>query len=265
MSDDEKEDYERMKEDEPNRRPSTTYMEIVQQDINIAMRRILVDWLVTVAQEYKLVSDTLFLAVSYLDRYLSTHRVMRISLQLVGVTCLLLAAKHEEIYAPNIEEFCYITDNACSRSDVLAMEEDLLGVLRSELTVATPNTFLRRFIKAATRGGQADRQLEHLSSYITELSLLEYGSLQFLPSMVAAAAVLVAQYVLGKDVWPPTMAYYSGYTPTQLAPAARLLFGCVRDARYSELPASRNKFASACFEGVSQIQVQESLPDWIFQ
>lgn len=63
-------------------------------------------------------SDTLFLAVSYLDRYLSTHRVMRSRLQLVGVTCLLLAAKYEEIYAPNIEEFCYITDNTYSRGDV---------------------------------------------------------------------------------------------------------------------------------------------------
>ena len=72
------------------------------------------------AQEYKLVSDTLFLAVSYLDRYLSTHRVLRSRLQLVGVTCLLLAAKYEEIYAPNIEEFCYITDNTYSRGDVRA-------------------------------------------------------------------------------------------------------------------------------------------------
>jgi len=56
--------------------------------------------------------------VSYIDRYLSTHPVMRSRLQLVGVTCLLLAAKYEEIYAPNIEEFCYITDNTYSRGDV---------------------------------------------------------------------------------------------------------------------------------------------------
>jgi cyclin-A len=55
-----------------------------------------------VCQEYRLVSDTLFLAVSYLDRYLSLVRVTRDRLQLVGVTCLLLAAKYEEIYAPQV-------------------------------------------------------------------------------------------------------------------------------------------------------------------
>ena len=36
----------------------------------------------------------------------------------VGVTAMLIAAKYEEIYAPNIEEFCYITDNTYSRGDV---------------------------------------------------------------------------------------------------------------------------------------------------
>ena len=52
------------------------------------------------AQEYKLVSDTLFLAISYVDRFLSMHAVPRAKLQLVGVACMLLAAKYEEIYAP---------------------------------------------------------------------------------------------------------------------------------------------------------------------
>ncbi len=45
-------------------------------------------------------SDTLFLAVSYIDRFLSLHAVQRSRLQLVGVACMLLAAKYEEIYAP---------------------------------------------------------------------------------------------------------------------------------------------------------------------
>ena len=55
-----------------------------------------------VMQEYRLVSDTLFLAISYIDRYLSLVPVMRSRLQLVGVTCLLVAAKYEEIYAPQV-------------------------------------------------------------------------------------------------------------------------------------------------------------------
>ena len=82
------------------RRPMVKYMEMVQHDITAQMRAILVDWMVEVAQEYKLVSETLYLSVSYVDRYLSAIPVQRNQLQLVGVTCMLLASKYEEIYAP---------------------------------------------------------------------------------------------------------------------------------------------------------------------
>ena len=53
-------------------------------------------------QEFKLVSDTLFLGVSCIDRFLSIQNVSRSQLQLVGVTCMFLASKYEEIYAPTV-------------------------------------------------------------------------------------------------------------------------------------------------------------------
>ena len=40
-----------------------------QPDISHSMRSILVDWLVEVAEEYKLQTETLHLAVNYIDRY----------------------------------------------------------------------------------------------------------------------------------------------------------------------------------------------------
>ena len=97
------------------RRPTTTYMESMQTDINPMMRSILLDWLVEVGQEYRLTSDTLFLSAAYIDRYLSLVDVKRNRLQLVGVTAMLVASKYEEIYAPQVEEFCYITDNTYTR------------------------------------------------------------------------------------------------------------------------------------------------------
>lgn len=47
-------------------------------------------------------SDTLFLGVSCIDRFLSIQNVSRSQLQLVGVTCMFLASKYEEIYAPTV-------------------------------------------------------------------------------------------------------------------------------------------------------------------
>ena len=77
-------------------------METLQPDIMPPMRAILIDWLVEVAQEYKLHSETLFQAVGLVDRYLSVTPVTRNQLQLVGVSCMLLASKYEEIYSPQV-------------------------------------------------------------------------------------------------------------------------------------------------------------------
>lgn len=63
-----------------------------QPDITNWMRIILIDWLVEVGEEYKLSSETVFLAANYLDRFLSGMSVLRGKLQLVGTAAILLAA-----------------------------------------------------------------------------------------------------------------------------------------------------------------------------
>lgn len=86
-----------------------------QPDINEKMRAILIDWLVEVHLKFKLVPETLYLTVNLIDRYLEKVEVMREKLQLIGVTAMLIASKYEEIYAPEVQDFVYITDKAYSK------------------------------------------------------------------------------------------------------------------------------------------------------
>jgi len=55
------------------------------------MRAVLVDWLVEVAEEFNLHAETLHLAISYVDRFLTTNVVAQDKLQLLGVTAMLVA------------------------------------------------------------------------------------------------------------------------------------------------------------------------------
>nr|CAB3496715.1 unnamed protein product [Digitaria exilis] len=84
--------YLRSLEVEPLRRPSPDYFHKIQKDISAKMRAVLVDWLVEVADEFKLQAETLYLAVSYVDLFLTMNVVTRDKLQLLGVTALLVAA-----------------------------------------------------------------------------------------------------------------------------------------------------------------------------
>ncbi len=59
-----------------------------------------------------------YLTINFIDRFLSKHVVPRSQLQLVGVACMWVAAKYEEIYPPNVADFCYITDSTYSKEQV---------------------------------------------------------------------------------------------------------------------------------------------------
>jgi cyclin A len=126
-------------------------METLQKDVNPSMRAILIDWLVEVAEEYRLVPDTLYLTVNYIDRYLSGNEINRQRLQLLGVACMLIAAKYKEICAPQVEEFCYITDNTYFRDEVLEMEASVLNYLKFEMTAPTAKCFLRFYSLSSHR------------------------------------------------------------------------------------------------------------------
>ena len=80
-----------MKKREKDFLPKWNYM-TKQPDITFTMRSILIDWLIEVGEEYKLGTETLFLAVSYIDRFLSHMSVQRAKLQLVGTACMFIAA-----------------------------------------------------------------------------------------------------------------------------------------------------------------------------
>lgn len=80
---------------------------------------------------------------------LQVQPVSRRKLQLVGVTAMLVACKYEEMYAPEVGDFAYITDNAFTKSQILEMEQVVLRGLNFELGRPLPLHFLRRASKVA--------------------------------------------------------------------------------------------------------------------
>jgi len=188
-----------------------------QPHINQRMRSILVDWLVEVHLKFKLVPETLYLTINLIDRYLEIREVSRPKLQLVGVTCLLIGSKYEEIYPPELRDLVYICDRAYSKQEILDMEETVLKALEYQITIPSAHAFLVRYLKAA----HADKKMVQLSCYILDGTLQSYELLHYLPSELAAAAVLIARRCVGRNSWSPTLLKYAVYREEQIIPVAR--------------------------------------------
>lgn len=244
--------YAHLKENEGKYLPNPNYM-AAQTDLNERMRSILVDWLVEVHLKFKLRHETLFLTVNILDRFLEKQKIARNRLQLAGVTCMLLAAKYEEVFPPEVRDFVYICDNAYTRDQILEMEPIVCNRLEFNFTTATPHTFLKRFVKAAAPQGNDTLYL--LTCYLLELCLPSMKSLTFTPSMLSAAAVSLASKMLNMPSWTPTLAKYTGYSETDLTACVREIHELAARAPQSSLRAAHRKYSTTRFRNVASTPV----------
>ncbi|XP_062513867.1 cyclin-A2-like [Corticium candelabrum] len=251
-----KEIYDYMILQEPKFMSNPSYMK-KQPDITNAMRSILVDWLVEVADEYKLQAQTLYLAISYIDRFLSKMSVMRGKLQLVGAASMFVAAKFEEIHPPEVDEFVYITDDTYTRSQVLKMEHLLLKVLTFDLAAPTILNFLDRYVTVAG----ANERTEHLAKYLAELSLLDGDPyLKYPPSVIAASSVALALHTFSLPAWTPTLVHYSGYATGDVQACLQDLHCTFSHAPRHHQQAIRDKYSQARFSSVARIPPSSTLP-----
>lgn len=248
------------------RRAHTNFMEKVQRDITQSMRGILIDWLVEVSEEYKLAADTLYLTVHFIDLFLSQNYIERQRLQLLGITCMLIASKYEEICAPRVEEFCFITDNTYTREEVLKMESQVLNYLAFQLSTPTAKSFLRRFLRAAKASYKTPSlELEFLANYLAELTLVEYEFLKFLPSVIAASALFLARWTLDRSShpWNATLEHYTNYKASDLKTAVHALQGLQLNSDGCPLNAIRSKYRQDKYKSVAAL-TSPALPETLF-
>ncbi len=112
---------------------------------------------------------------------------------------MLIATKYEEIYAPEVKDFVYISDNAYSCDDILKMEYEVLKGL--DFNVTTPSSL--RFTEYFCKFCKADSYVRCLSYYLIELSLVEYKLLKYKPSLLASASVYLSNKILKRQAFKP--------------------------------------------------------------
>jgi len=230
--------------------PKFNYME-KQSDISFPMRSVLVDWVVEVGEGFDVETETVHLAVNYIDRFLSYMSVQRAKLQLVGTSSMFIASKYEEIYPKELDKFVYITDDTYNKRQVLKMEKLILGVLKFSVSPPTAYFFVNHLAKMA---GCTDKTTA-LAQFLAELTLLDGETyLGYLPSIIGAASVALARHTLGFAAWDDAMVARSGYAVADFQSCLISLHGTFGKAKKMQQQSIVEKYKHARFFQVSDVE-----------
>ena len=172
--------------------PNPDYM-YGQSELNWDMRQLLLDWMLQVHFRYHMLPETLWTAANIVDRFLTKRVVTKAKLQLVGCVAMFIAAKYEEILAPSVDEFVFLTDGGYTKDEMLKGECIVLKVLDFNISqYCSPYTWMRKISKA----DEYDLQTRTLSKFLTEVIMMDHRFLRVKPSMVAAIGMYTASRML---------------------------------------------------------------------
>ena len=226
------------------------------KDLNESMRVVLLDWLLDIHFRLKMFPSTLFLTVSLIDRYLSGHEIPRSKLQLVGATARFMAAKYEETYeVPELAEMVRLCAKVYTKAEFLDMEAAILKHLDFDLV----HDSSYKFLEPLARLDDMEKKHLFLARYILELALFDLKSYRHRPSMLAAAAVYLANKLKKKArAWGAALEQQTGYSEQEIRPCAKELLLVLEKAAADPLLKSiKKKFSSAAYCEVSKLRFEK--------
>ena len=168
---------------------------IEQKEINEQMRSISIDWLIDVHHKFQFREETLYMTVLIIDRICTIRQISRNRLQLLGVTAMMIACKHEEIDLPKIDDFIYITDNAYTKEDIVKLENDILIALNFELLYPSPI----KFFEYLGVNFNFDNKLLFMGKYLMECFLLDIKYVKYKASVISCACAYIVMKFFKKE------------------------------------------------------------------
>eukprot|EP00545_Synedropsis_sp_CCMP1620_P001511 CAMPEP_0119014584 /NCGR_PEP_ID=MMETSP1176-20130426/9993_1 /TAXON_ID=265551 /ORGANISM="Synedropsis recta cf, Strain CCMP1620" /LENGTH=303 /DNA_ID=CAMNT_0006967787 /DNA_START=89 /DNA_END=1000 /DNA_ORIENTATION=- len=157
----------------------------------------MVEWCYQVVDFCKFNRETVAIAMSFLDRFMTTPEGTgvlenRKIFQLCTMTCLYTAIKTHEPEAMDPQVISGLSRGAYSAKQVEAMERRILGAIKWRMNPPTSLSFVRSFISlmpGVGMGKDLRKSAFEMAKYQAELAVEEYSFVNVNSSMIAFAAL----------------------------------------------------------------------------
>ena len=206
--------------------------------------------------ELCLKQETFYLTLNIFDRYiqkLNSLEIISDDLNKIAVTCLFIASKYEEIYAPYLKEFLQLFKLKYSKREIFLAEDEILSSLNFEILNVYPITFLKKFclydIKDLNHKEKSDMELcFNGAQFFLEICLIEPKFCELKPSLQAAISLYLARkFLLFKNgngkIWNYELIFRTNYSENNIIKYIKIavetiknFFGNVYTKNFMALP-----------------------------
>ena len=159
----------------------------IQTDIKDTMRCILIDWIISLQNKFFKKTNTLFLTINLIDRYLSKKSILRTKFQLLGVASLFIAYKYEEINMKKIDDFVNLAAGAFNKYEILEMEKNIIDLVEFNLDLPLCNDFFDLLSTVY----KFDKKEYFFGYFLLEAFLLDISCCEYKQSQIALATTFI--------------------------------------------------------------------------
>ena len=164
--------------------------------VDESSRNAMVNWLCQISDALSLNRDTVGLAMSLLDRFLSTNTesakkalAAKHKFQLASITTYYIAVKVNEPVALGLDMLVKLCRGFYEQSAIMKMENDILNSLEWRISAPTPLDFMRHILQLlpSTKECIAEKAEKHMVNATQDSHFSEFAS-----SIVGAACVVIS-------------------------------------------------------------------------
>ena len=189
---------EAMRSQEEHTRRSHNYFSKLQP-VDEACRKAMADWCFKLVDALSLSRESVSIAMSYLDRYLSSGKGKssealenRHKFQLAAITTFYIAVKLNEEVEVGVDLLVRLCRGFYSETDILSMERDILFSLEWRVSGPTPLDFVKHLLELLPESARASYldQLLQVSQLHMDYATSELYFSSCKPSVVGAGCVM---------------------------------------------------------------------------
>ena len=213
--------------DEVKNRANYKNLYINNKTLSYFRRITCVNWFLLITVEFNLREECFYLMLNIFDRYIekisNQHKILKKNdHKLIVITCAFIAAKYEEIYPPELEDFARLTNDGVQKNDILNLEINILGNLNFELHIISQLVFLNKFYNDMK--SELTPMIFYGAQFILDLCLFEPEFCELKPSCEAAVCLFLAKKFLynKNNVWNAKCNFVTGYKDAEIKKNIRI-------------------------------------------